>query len=190
MNLSTALNWVFISQYLSFCQPVCHSIGLFLSYVSVLYELYIREQSLLKQRTADVGSSRNKYSWFLNNLACSLINYPVKIINELVVQQLLCLSLGQKKPSMKQDWVCKVTVSLSNKSVDNLCFLRNYFSWEIYSFASCLAVMNLMFDLYWFKVDIILKQSLFVIWTSFMTILHHAIMIDFKNIARWKKLTW
>ena len=144
----------------------------------------------MKQRTADVGSSRNKYSWFLNNLACSLINYPVKIINELVVQQLLCLSLGQKKPSMKQDWVCKVTVSLSNKSVDNLCFLRNYFSWEIYSFASCLAVMNLMFDLYWFKVDIILKQSLFVIWTSFMTILHHAIMIDFKNIARWKKLTW
>ena len=182
MNLSMALNWVFISQYLSFCQPVCHSIGLFLSYVSVLYELYIRHSSLLKQRTADVGSSRNKYSWFLNNLACSLINYPVKIINELVVQQLLCLSLGQKKPSMKQDWVCKVTVTLSKTM--KLLFM------EIYSFASCLAVMNLMFDLYWFKVNIILKQSLFVIWTSFMTILHHAIMIDFKNIARWKKLTW
>ena len=40
---------------------------------------------------------------FKKDWACALINYLVKIINELVVQQLLCLSLGQKKPSMKQN---------------------------------------------------------------------------------------
>ena len=185
-----ALNWVFISLYLSACQPVCHSIGLFFSFVLVFYELRIQQRSLLKQRTSDLGSSTNKNSWFLNNLACSLINYPVKIWNELVVQQPLCLSLRQKKPWMQQDCVFKVTVPHSNKSVDNLCFLRNCLSWEIYSLAPCLAVMNLMFDLFWFEVDIILKQSFFVIWTSFMIILHYAIMIDFKNITRWKKLTW
>ena len=102
----------------------------------------------------------------------------------------LCLLLGQKESSMQQDCVSKMTVPLSNKSVANLCFLRNYLSWEIYSFAPCLAVKNLMFDLFWFEVDIILKQSFFVIWTSFMIILHYAIMIDFKNITRWKNLTW
>ena len=46
-----------------------------------------------------------------------------------------------------------------------------------------------MFDLLWFRVDIILKQPLFAIWTNFMVILHYAIMImiDFKNIT-W--LNW
>ena len=144
----------------------------------------------MKQRTSDMGSSTSKNSWFLNNLACSLINYPVKIKNELVVQQPLCLSLGQKEPSMQQDCVSKVRGSLSNKRVDNLCFLRNYLSWEIYSVAPRLVIMDLMFDLLWFKVDIILKQSFFAIWTIFSIILHYAIMIDFKNITRWKKLTW
>ena len=118
-----------------------------------------------------MGSSTSKYSWFLNNLASSLINYHVKI---------------------KMKWLFNniyVIVSLSNRNVDNLCFLWNHLSWKIYSFAFPLVLMDLMFHLLWFRVDIILKQSLFAIWTNFMVILHYAIMImiDFKNITR---LNW
>ena len=91
----TKLN-VYKSVYvsLSVCQPVCHSIIPHFSFVSVFCELLIQQLSLLKQRTSDMGSSTSKYSWFLNNLASSLINYPVKIKNEKVVQQPLRHLLG------------------------------------------------------------------------------------------------
>ena len=125
----------------------------------------------------------------MNNLVSSLINYPVKMKNEMVVQQPLRLFLGWKESTMQQDCVSKVIVSLSNRNVDNLCFLWNYLSWKFYSFAPRLVIIDLMFDLLWFRVDIILKQSLFAIWTNFMVVLHYAIMImiDFKNILR---LNW
>ena len=83
----------------------------------------------------------------------------------------LCLLLGQKESLMQQDCVSKKIGSLSNKSGDSLCFLWNYLSWEIYSVASHLVIMALMFDLFWFRVDTILKQSLFVIWTDSMIII-------------------
>ena len=150
MDLSIALNWVSISLYLSACQPVCHSIGLVFSFVSVFCRFRKQQLSLLKQRTLDMGSSKNKNSWFLYNLACSLINYPGIGSRVLVI-----FALG------------------------NLFFFFSFGSngldeWPVMIYG-------------WY---VILKEPFLAIYTSFMIILHYAIMIDFKNITRWKKLTW
>ena len=79
--------------------------------------------------------------------------------------------VGTEKSSMQRDCVSKKIGPRSNKSVDSLYFLWNYLSWEIYSVASHLVIMDLIFDLFWFRVDIFLKQSLFVIWTDSMIII-------------------
>ena len=115
---------------------ICQSVSLLFSLVWVFCELRIQQLSLLKQRTSDMESSTSKYSWFLNNLACSLINYLINI-NRLLHSHRRKLFGGDK-----MNWLVN-------------------------------------------RVDIILKQSLLVIWTS-MTFLHYFIMIDFKNIIRWK----